>query len=265
MYEFVDVHGERVTVRSVRTLGGLLQCGTIVATTPFRRAEDASFAPAAKHPELLAIAAQLGVPLDGSRDVAARGPTLSPPHAAANSATLPTSTPLVSPAAKPSTPPAGVPSTTPSPPPLGKAQPIFRRQQPAAAATLARSARSPWSRRIPAARRRPSAEILAESTGIVLLNLASAAVLGVVARFVVSDATGSKPFAMTSPMAFTTLAGNYAGRVMANRFPRPTRWAVSLAAALFGLGCYELDGSVGLITAVAASIALWVGLSRPVG
>ena len=261
MYEFVDVHGERVTVRSVRTLGGLLQCGTIVATTPFRRAEDASFGPAAKHPELLTIAAQLGVPLDGSRDLVARAPIPNLPHAA--SATLPVSAPPVTPTATPSTPRASVPLTKPSPTPPNRAQtPAFSREPPVAAATIARPARSPWSRMIPAARRRPSADVLAESAGVVLLNLASAAGLGVVARFVVSDATGSKPLAMMSLMAVTILAGQYAGRVVANRMPRPTGWAVSLAAALFGLGCYELDGSVGLITAVAASISLWVGLSR---
>ena len=264
MYEFVDVHGDRVTVRSVRTLGGLLQRGTIVASTPFRRAEDASFGPAAKHPELRAIAAQLGMALDNAAGTEARTPSPVLPQTASASATQPIAAAPVPTAAMPPVSRTSVPPTKPVAQPSHQAKPLPPIwEQPLPAATMLASGKSPWSRATPPGiRRQRSAETLAYSTAMVLLNLASAAVLGVVARIVMADVTGSHLFATGSMLAITILAARYAGRMVARRMPRPTGWAVSLAAALFGAGCYAMAGSVGVVIAVAATVSLWDRLSH---
>ena len=253
MYEFLDAHGERVTIRSARTLAGLLQRGAITAATPFRRAEDAAFGPAAKHPELRAIAAQYGVGWDGVAGPAER----QAPDPAASLAAAPPARPGVT---RPPGPRASVPAT-----PRTVTVPVTPRVPAAARATPVLVARaSPWSRYSrPARRNQGPAHRLVGSAGLVLLNLASAAVLGAVARFVVADASGARVWAMVSMVAVTALGGRYAGRVLAGRSPRPTGWAVSLAAAMFAAGCYGVAGAAGLVVAAAAAVPLWQGLSQP--
>ncbi len=276
MYEFLDAHGERVTIRSVRTLVGLLQRGAITAATPFRRAEDAAFGPAGKHPELRAIAAEFGVALDGTAGAAPRqapAPPAATPLARPPAATPPARPPAATPPARPpaATPPARPPARTPraSVPamPPRVVSPRVVSPTPAVAvrtAPILAARGSPWSRFAPPARpRRRPANSLVGSTGIVLLNLASAAVLGTVARFVVADASHSRIGAMLSMVAVTALAGHYAGRVLAGRVPRPTGWAVSLAAAIFALGCYEVAQTAGLVVAAATAVPLWQRLSQP--
>ena len=241
MYEFVDVHGERVTVRSVRTLASLLQSGSITEATPFRRADDAAFGPAGRNPELQEIAAQVGVGLGAPRP---GEPVPSPPAA-----------PL-SPLA---TEPAPVESRLPYPPPA-PARPA--RASVSQVQRLVPRA-SPWSRFSPAKSRRRSVGTVARSTGLVLLSLCGAAVLGVVARAVVADASGSRAWAGLAMVATTALAGHYAGRTLARRYKRPNGWQVSLAAAMFTGGVYALIGGFGLFLALPACIMLWRSLSQP--
>ena len=74
MYEFTDAHGERVTVRSARTLGYLLSEGKIVPSTPFRRAGEPAFVPAVEHAQLRSIAAVLGIAWPAPKPVQDPGP-----------------------------------------------------------------------------------------------------------------------------------------------------------------------------------------------
>lgn len=256
MYEFVDVHGERVTVRSVRTLSGLLQRGAIVAGTPFRRAGDACFGPAAKHPELRAIAAQSGVVLDDSKGMAAQVPSPAMPWPAPVSLAQPASPNPILPGAMPQRQRTSVPPTGPA---ASQVRPVSHRLgQAVSVATIMPPRISPWSRPMPpTSRLQPRAATLAGSAAIVLLNLASAAVLGVVARFVVANATGSRPLAMGCMLIATSLAGRYAGRIVATRVPPPPGLAVCLATAVFGIGCYGVAGVSGLIVTVAGVTPFW--------
>ncbi len=233
MYEFVDAHGERVTVRSARTLGGLLQCGAITAATPFRRAGAAAFGPAEDNSELQEIAVQIGVALGAARAV----PDPRPPvPATAEAAAVP--------ASQPEQPPA---------PPARASVPQVERLVPRA---------SPWSRVSPARRRR-TVRPFARSVGLVLLHLCGAGVLGVVARATAANASASRAWAELAMLAVTALFAHFAGQSLARRWPRPNGWAVSLASALFTGGAYALSGSPGLIVGLAAGVMLWRSLSQP--
>ena len=233
MYEFVDAHGERVTVRSVRTLGGLLQSGAITAATPFRRAGAPTFGPAEANSELQELAASIGVPLGAPRPIPDQRPPAPPPVDAAR---LPPSQPD-----QPRAPPAraGVPQ-------------VERLVQRA----------SPWSRVAPP-RRRSRVKPFARCIGLILLHLCGASVLGVVARAAVANASASRAWAELAMVAVTALFAHFAGQALARRWPRPNGWSVSLASALFTGGAYALSGSAGLIVGLAASIMLWRSLSQP--
>ena len=293
MYEFVDAHGERVTVRSVRTLAGLLQGGAITPLTPFRRAEDAAFGPAATHAELQELAAELKLAWERPGGVAPRTPegaATQSPYSYAQlppAATPPPPQPAATPSSAqrtsvPATPgvavmPIAVQTIEHPPPVVGKSpwsrfappehDPAGRDQRPRKAAFQdSGPAFHPGrfqSRQALARISRPPPGTIAGSAGVVLVNLASAAVLGAVARFVVADASGSRPLAMLAMVAVTWLGGHYAGRTLAKRKPRLSGWSVSLAAAVFAAGCYGVAEAAGLVIAAAAAVPLWRELSQP--
>ncbi|WP_159350016.1 hypothetical protein [Roseomonas harenae] len=66
MYEFKNLDGELVTVRSLRTLERLIADAAIRSDTPFRGSGETTFLPAAAHPLVGRIAAETGVPLRAS-------------------------------------------------------------------------------------------------------------------------------------------------------------------------------------------------------
>ncbi|SDB20637.1 hypothetical protein [Belnapia rosea] len=63
MYEYRDSGGERVTLRSTRTLERLIANRQIVGETPFRLSEESDFVPAAVHPASRGVAGGVGVTL----------------------------------------------------------------------------------------------------------------------------------------------------------------------------------------------------------
>ena len=61
MFEFRDVDGERITVRSARTLVNLLSDGRIGRETPVKRSGEPDYIAAGEHPEFIRIAETVGL------------------------------------------------------------------------------------------------------------------------------------------------------------------------------------------------------------
>lgn len=119
MYEFLDADGERVTVRSTRTLEMLLTQGRITGATRFRRAGEDEFGAAGSHPELQGIAVQLGIALVPPSKPVSTKPRPSAPSPAATLAAP--ERPAPAPPAPP--PPAMVVPATPVPAPADEPSP----------------------------------------------------------------------------------------------------------------------------------------------
>ncbi len=232
MYEFVDPQGERVTVRSVRTLGALLASGQINAQTRFRRADGSEFGAAADHAELRTIAAGLGV------DWAAERVQPAPEAAPAAPEPDPAPAPIAAP------PKRRVEGSVP-------ATPITPPSQPAILAPL------PWATVEPARRRAlPAVLDGARRTGLVLACYGGTVLGGVAVSLLVEGLLNNRAMGTVSMVGG---AGGWAWCVAHTRpFRRQlfTRWELTAGSLLFLLASWGLAGTAGLVVAVPSCAVL---------
>lgn len=262
MYEFFDAHGERVTVRSTRTLERLLGEGQITAATRFRRSEEVAFGPAAQDPELRAIADRLGIQFGPSCDPEA------PPVPGALAVEPSSGAPAV---AEPVLPASAAKARRPVASAAGRAA-------PRAEASVVVPATSPWppapSSPVPAA---PVARLLLGTLakgggaavegaprriGIGILHHAAAGLAGLVTGSMLVSLTGSGALFWLGLVLGSGVAGFLAARPLASLRPPIGDWEVGSASFLFGMGCLALAGGSGVLVAVSACMGLWAARRR---
>lgn len=262
MYEFFDAHGERVTVRSARTLERLLGEGQITATTRFRRSDESDFTPAAGDAELREIADRLGIrfgPLPAAEE-ATTVAVVDAPEVELPDAAMPA-------VMAPATRAKALPSTD------GTAA---TRAIPRAGTPMVVSAKSPWlpPQPTPAPRTRAAlgaspnrtrtttAGDVARRIGVAFLHHAAAGFAGFVAGAIVIGITGNTGLFALGVLGGSGLAGYFAANRLAARPVAISDREVCVASALFGVACLVLTGGPGLVVAAPVCVGLWLERRR---
>ena len=254
MYEFISHNGERVSVRSARTVGALLSDGSIKSETLFRRAEEPVYVSAATHAELGRIARDAGIVL-----VVATLPAPPPRPATIPPETLaPEPAPLDSAAARPAILPAPSP-TDRDPvlvdissrarnihpvqvrPPSLTATPTVSRPPPSSALTLAMH-RAGWRVLV----------VIVYYLGMAGASIAGGAVIGLI--------TGSATGGGLSTIIVFLAAAHGAGCHLATRRDVPPGWEALLAIILVCAVATAVGRFGGLILSVLAGAILWRSL-----
>lgn len=299
MYEYVDGQGQRVTVRSARTLGALLLDGRITGNTKFRRAEEPAFVPAGEHGELGRIAAEHGVWLAPLPEPVAE----QPDNPVAETPALPD---------KPQLPPApaalAVAGSAQTQPPVPMAR-SSRAQSPQAPRSRwwlpdpdppiprSPSASGPWSgpsspgcpassadkgppgAPVPKAMgvpgpsavtmfmpARPPPESGAARTvrrvGISLLYHGAAALGAGATAAAALLVSRSFPFATLVLVGAAAAAATFAGRRMGQLRLVPPNWEAAAGGVLFGAVACGVAGWVGFLLSGATGLILWRALRK---
>lgn len=259
MYEFISHNGERVSVRSARTLGALLSDGSIKGKTLFRRAEEPAYVPAATHAELGRIARDAGIVLAAPtvsaplpRSAPTLPETLAPEPASLDSAA---SRPAIVPAPLPTDrDPAIVDISSRAreirpvqvrPPPLTATPTGSRPPPPSALALAIQRHRAGWRVLV----------VIAHYLGMATASIAGGAVAGSI--------TGSAVGGRLSAMIVFLAAAHGAGRLLATRRDVPPGWEALLAIILVCAVATAVGGFGGLILSVLSGAILWRALNPP--
>jgi hypothetical protein len=249
MYEFVDSQGERITVRSARTLGSLLISGRIGAETLFRRSEDPEFVAAWTHDELHRIAADVLVTLQSrSLDAATNVPDGSPVAPPERQVTEPIVVPLSSRDTSPRTRTTQSPKSAVSP----------QTSMTSTAARMALAAKGTPYRPPP---KSPAIRAVQRVLFLPVL-LSGAALIGAIIGALGAGLTRSNGVGeIMGTLAFwgaACLAGRHVGR---KHLLRP-HWEALIGLGTFVLISLALAGGLGLLLSGLASAILWGSLRR---
>lgn len=259
MYEFINRNGERVSVRSARTLVMLLSEGSIKGETPFRRAEEPAYVAAAGHAELGRIAKDAGMLL-----VSPPAPEPTPPSKPAPPEIQTLQSILRAPAHTSS---PAVPISS-----IGKRDPVKGEDSP----WTSKTALGPMQPRpltaTPTAPRPPPPSALALALQphragwrvlVVILHYLGMAAAGVTGGAVVGGVTGSVVLGGLSAILLFLASAHGAGRLLATRRAVPPGWEALLATALVCGTATAVGGFGGLVLSVVAGAILWRALKSP--
>lgn len=255
MYEFINANGERVSVRSARTLVTLLSEGSIKGDTRFRRAEESTYVAAATHAELGRIAKDAGIALVAPQRPVPPPPELPPLEIEAPEAILLTRADI---------PPAPAPRSL-----LNEPAPLSVENSPSTMQTVPARVQPRPLTATPTVPRPPPPSALAlalqpHQAGwrvlVVVLHYFGMGAASIAAGTVVGGMSGSVAVGTLSAKAVFVAAGHVAGQMLVTQRGVPPGWEALLATALVCGVATAVGGVIGLILSVVAGAVLWRSL-----